>query len=80
MKILRREHRRQVRGDLNFCIGLLQNIRKVVFKGYNTSGITLDIDCAIASLTTARMQLPKTKLKIQYKQPRALFRYPPRGR
>ena len=76
MKILRREHRRRIRGDLDYCIGLLQDIRKVAFKAYNTSGFTLDIDCAIATLTTARRQLPKTKLKIQYKNPRALFRRP----
>ena len=70
MKILRREHRRQVRGDLDYCIGLLQNIRKVVFKGYNTRWITSEIDCAMLELMHARAHLPMTKLKIEYKHPR----------
>lgn len=69
MKILRREHRRRVSGDLDYCIGLLQNIRKVVFKGYKTSMITCEIDCAIRDLILARGRLPKTKLKIEYKNP-----------
>lgn len=77
MKILRREHRRRVSKDLDYCIGLLQDIRKVVFKGYKTSMITVDIDCAIRDLILARGRLPKTKLKIEYKHPRALFRRPP---
>ena len=46
MKILRSEHRRRVSKDLDYCIGLLQDIRKVVFRGYRTSMITTDIDCA----------------------------------
>lgn len=73
MKILRREHRRRVSEDLDYCIGLLQDVRKVVFKGYKTSVITVEIDCAIRELIYAKERLPKTKLKIQYKHPRALF-------
>lgn len=69
MKILRREHRRRVRGDLDYCIGLLQNIRKVVFKGYRTSMISLDLECAMNCLVSARSKLPDTKLKIKYKNP-----------
>ena len=77
MKILRREHRRRVSKDLDYCIGLLQDIRKVVFKGYKTSWITIEIDCAIRDLMYAKKRLPETKLKIEYKHPRALFRRPP---
>lgn len=69
MKILRSEHRRRVRNDLDYAIGLLQDIRKVVYKGYRTSLITLDIDAAMNCLTSARLQLPNTKLKIEYKNP-----------
>ena len=70
MKILRSEHRRRVRNDLDYAIGLLQDIHKVVFKGYKTSMITVEIDCAIHHLISARGRLPKTKLKIEYKNPR----------
>lgn len=69
MKILRSEHRRRVRNDIDYCIGLLHDIRKVVFRGYNTSMITCEIDYAIRELTWARGRLPKTKLKIEYKHP-----------
>lgn len=77
MKILRGEHRRRVSNDLDYCIGLLQDIRKVVFKGYKTSVITADIDLAIRKLIDGKRRLPETKLKIEYKHPRALFRRPP---
>lgn len=70
MKILRREHRRRVGEDLDYCIGLLQDIRKVVFKGYNTSMLTVEIDSAIRDLIYAKGKLRKTKLKIEYKHPR----------
>lgn len=69
MKILRREHRRRASKDLDYCIGLLQDVRKVVYKGYMTSMITLNIDCAIRDLMYAKARLPKTKLKIEYKNP-----------
>jgi len=69
MKILRSEHRRRVRNDLDYALGLLQDIRKVVYKGYKTSMITLDIDAAMHCLTSARLHLPDTKLKIEYKNP-----------
>ena len=73
MKILRREHRRRVSRDVDYCIGLLNDIRKVVFKGYKTSIITIDIDGAIGYLEDVKLRLYKTKLKIKYKHPRALF-------
>ena len=73
MKILRSEHRRRVANDIDYAIGLLQDMRKVVYKGYKTSMITLDLDAAMHCLTSARLHLPDTKLKIQYKHPKPLF-------
>ena len=72
MKILRSEHRRRAANDIDYCIGLLHDIRKVVFKGYKTSMLTSDIDWATHVLIKARGRLPDTKLKIQYKHPRGL--------
>ena len=70
MKILRKEHRRRVSRDVDYCIGLLNDIRKVVFKGYKTSMITLNIDCAIRDLIDVNILLRDTKLK---KHPRVLL-------
>lgn len=67
MKILRREHRRRIDGDLEYAIGLLQNIRTVAFKAYNTSDFTLDIDMAIKYVTYAKSDLRKTKFKKEKK-------------
>ena len=67
MKILRREHRRRIDGDLEYAIGLLQNIRTVAFKAYNTSDFTLDIDMAIKYVTYAKSDLCKTKFKKEKK-------------
>lgn len=70
MKILRSEHRRRIRNDLDYAIGLLQDIRKIAYKGYKTSMICLDLDIAMHSLMSERLHLPDTKLKIEYKHPR----------
>lgn len=67
MKILRRELRRRIYGDLDYAIGLLQDIYKVAFKGYGTSGFRLDIDIAIGCLTSAKMSLRNTKFKKEKK-------------
>ena len=67
MKILRREHRRRIDGDLEYAIGLLQNIRTVAFKAYNTSDFTLDIDMAITYVTYAKSDLRRTKFKKEKK-------------
>lgn len=67
MKILRSEHRRRVSGDLDYCIGLLQNVRKVVFKGYNTSRLTSNIDWAIYGIIQAKTWIPYTKYKKEKK-------------
>lgn len=67
MKILRREHRRRIYGDLDYALGLLQNIRTVAFKAYNTWGFTLDIDTAIACVISAKMSLRNTKFKKEKK-------------
>lgn len=67
MKILRREHRRRIGGDLDYALGLLQNIRTVAFKAYNTWGFRLDIDTAIACVISAKRNLRKTKYKKEKK-------------
>ena len=72
MKILRSEHRRRVASDLDYAIGLLQDVRKVVFRAYRTNMISLDLEIAVHSLMSARLHLPDTKLKIKYKHPRRL--------
>ena len=74
MKILRREHRRRIGNDIDYAIGLLRDIRKVAYGGYRTSAISLDLDVAMTCLISARSHLPDTKLKIEYKHPRPLFR------
>ena len=63
MKILRREHRRRIGGDLDYTLGILQNIRSVAFKAYNTCGFTLDIDMAINCVVSAKNNLRKTKFR-----------------
>ena len=63
MKILRKEHRRRIDGDLDYALSLLRNIRTVAFKAYNTFDFTLDIDMAITYVTSAKSDLRKTKFK-----------------
>ena len=67
MKILRREHRRRIDGDLEYVIGLLQNIRTVAFKAYNTFDFTFDIDMALNYVMSAKSDLRKTKFKKEKK-------------
>lgn len=72
MKILRSEQRHRIGCDIDYAIGLLNNIRAVMFGAYKTSLIRRDIEYAITSLGFARRGLPKTKCKIEYKHPRPL--------
>lgn len=67
MKILRSEHRRRVSGDLDYAIGLLQDIDKVLYKGYRTSTIRLDVVAATHCLMSAQRHLPGTEFKKEKK-------------
>ena len=67
MKILRSEHRRRVSGDLDYAIGLLQDIDKVLYKGYKTSVIRLNVVAAIRDLMYVKLHLSKTEFKKEKK-------------
>ena len=67
MKILRREHRRRIDGDLDYVLGILKNIHTVAYKAYNTFDFTFDIDMALQYVTSAKSDLRKTKFKKEKK-------------
>lgn len=72
MKILRSEHRRRIRHDLDYALGLLQDIDKVVFKAYGTSILHACLKSAMNDIVSAKTWIPYTKVKIEYKHPRPL--------
>lgn len=67
MKILRSRQRHRVECDIDYAIGLLKNIRVVVFGAYKTHHLRNDIEYAISSLGFARRELPETKFKKEKK-------------
>lgn len=67
MKILRSEHRRRIRNDLDYALGLLKDIDKIVFKAYGTHMLHSNLEGAISCITWAKTWIPYTKFKKENK-------------